>query len=191
MRNTLSLGAFLLVILLSTSLFASGVGITGIGARATALGGNYRAVSSDWSAMFWNPAGLTQIEGLHFGASFELITPEAKYTLNQNTPAFGVFKTGEIGNESKTFYIPAAGIVYGMDKMTFGLSIYAPFGLGSEWDAMNTADYHSQYPEYDYEDDLQIVDIHPTFAYQVNDKLSVGVGLSFVMADILMHHPNL
>ncbi len=190
MRNTLSLGAFLLVILLSTSLFASGVGITGIGARATALGGNYRAVSNDWSAMFWNPAGLTQIKGLHFGASFELISPEAKYTLTQNTPAFGVFKTAEFGNESKTFYIPAAGIVYGMDKMTFGLSIFAPFGLGSEWDAMNTADYHSQYPEYDYEDNLQIVDIHPTFAYQVNDKLSVGVGLSFVMADILIRKPQ-
>ncbi|MBN1466879.1 hypothetical protein JXA02_14085 [candidate division KSB1 bacterium] len=27
-------------------------------ARATAMGGNYRAVAADWSAMYWNPAGL-------------------------------------------------------------------------------------------------------------------------------------
>ena len=42
----------------SASLFASGVDLTGIGARATALGGNYRGVSNTWDGLFWNPAGL-------------------------------------------------------------------------------------------------------------------------------------
>jgi len=80
--------------------------------------------------------------------------------------------------------------VYGTEKMSFGLSVYAPFGLGAEWDAMNTSAYNSQYPEFDFFSDLQIIDIHPTFAYQVSEKLSVGVGFSFILADIIIRSPK-
>jgi len=37
------------------------IGVSGLGARALALGGAYTAVSNDYTATFWNPAGLTQI----------------------------------------------------------------------------------------------------------------------------------
>jgi long-chain fatty acid transport protein len=74
--------------------------------------------------------------------------------------------------------------------MSFGLSVYAPFGLGSKWDAMNTGAYNSAYPEFEYEDDLQVIDIHPTFAYQVNDKLSVGFGFGLILTDILIRKPS-
>lgn len=36
-------------------------GVSGLGARALALGGAYTAVSNDYTATFWNPAGLTQL----------------------------------------------------------------------------------------------------------------------------------
>ncbi len=36
-----------------------------VGARASALGGAYTAMASDAGAMFWNPAGLAQLEGGH------------------------------------------------------------------------------------------------------------------------------
>lgn len=186
----ITMGLVCIFIFSATSIFGAGVGLTGIGARATALAGCYRGVANDWSAMYWNPAGLTQIKGMHVGGSFEMVTPGAKYTLSQNVPPFGVYKTSEFENESKTFYIPAFGVVYGTEKMSFGLSVYAPFGLGSEWDAMNTSDYNSQYPEFDFFSDLQIIDIHPTFAYQVSEKLSVGVGFSFVLADIAIRSPK-
>ena len=35
----------------------------GVGARAAALGGAYVSLSQDASALYWNPAGLTQLEG--------------------------------------------------------------------------------------------------------------------------------
>jgi len=178
------------VLLIAGSVFASGVALTGIGARATALGGNYRAISNDWSAMFWNPAGLSQIKGFHVGGSFELVTPASKVTLNPYDLPFGVYKSEEFENEPKTFPIPAAGFVYGTEKMSFGLSFFAPFGLGAKWDAMNTAAYNPAYPEFDFEDDLKVIDIHPTFAYQVNDQLSVGLGVSVVLTNILIRKPT-
>ena len=35
----------------------------GVGARATALGESFVAISNDASALFWNPAGLANTEG--------------------------------------------------------------------------------------------------------------------------------
>lgn len=190
MRKITLFSALLIVLTYTVSVFPSGVSLTGIGARATALGGNFRAVANDWSAMFWNPAGISQLQGLHVGASFELVMPGAKYTFTQNTPAFGIYRTAQFENEPRTFPIPAAGIVYGLGKMSFGLSVYAPFGLGSKWDAMDTKSYNDAYPEFEFEDDLQVIDIHPTFALKLNDKLSVGVGVGFVMSDITIRKPK-
>ncbi|NOZ60221.1 MAG: hypothetical protein GXO74_00920 [Calditrichaeota bacterium] len=190
MKRTSSITTFFFVLLLAGSVFASGVGLTGIGARATALGGNFRGIANDWSAMYWNPAGLTQIKGLHFGFSSEAIIPVGEYTFTNNSVMpFSVFRTGGVENEPKTFLIPAAGLVYGMDNMSFGLAVYAPFGLGGQWDVMNTAAYNSDYPTIDYESDLQVIAIQPTFAYQVTDKLSFGVGAIITYADILIRTP--
>lgn len=166
--------------------FASGVALTGIGARATALGGAYRGLSNDWSGMYWNPAGLTQIKGLHFGGSFEVISPKGKYLAN---PALGALRDTEVENEPQTFYLPAAGLVYGMDRLAVGISVFAPFGLGSKWNLLETANYNPRYPEIDVEDDLKVIDIHPSIAYQVTDKLSVGLGVSIISNKIEIRQP--
>ncbi|MBN2091440.1 outer membrane protein transport protein [candidate division KSB1 bacterium] len=188
MRKSLFVVA--LILSFSTLLMASGVSLTGVGARATALGGNFRGISNDWSAMFWNPAGLTQIKGLHAGLSFETIMPSSKYELKQNVPAFGVYKTTEFENEPKTFFIPAAGLVYGTEKWAFGLSFYVPFGLGAKWDAMDTKAFNDTYPEYDFEDDLKVIDIHPSIAFQATEKLSIGVGVGLVSSNIIIRKPT-
>lgn len=44
----------------------------GIGARAIALGGAFVAIADDPSALFWNPAGLTQIDTHQFFLSMDL-----------------------------------------------------------------------------------------------------------------------
>ena len=205
MKKSLSLGVFILIVLLSGSLFASGVGLTGIGARATALGGNFRGVANDWSAMYWNPAGITQISGMQLGGGLELLWPVGSYLPAQylhpvyNSPSklSGLYykkldgdnwKTVE--NEPRTFFIPSMGFVYSMENMSFGLGVFVPFGLGAKWDLLNTASYNPNYREFDYESDLQVIDIHPTFSYKVNEKLSVGAGVGVTIAKITIIKPN-
>ncbi len=189
MKRFTSFSTLVIVLFLSTSLFASGVGLTGIGARATALGGAYRGVANDWSSMFWNPAGISKVEGMQFGFSLERIKPTANYTVASGAP-LPFYRSGELQNVDKTFYIPSAGFVYSTEKLSFGLSVYAPFGLGATWDVFNTSGFNSSFPEEDFEDDLQIIDIHPSIAYKVTDKLSVGIGFSFTMADIIIRTPD-
>ena len=208
MKRITSFATIIIIMLLASSLFASGVGLTGIGARATALSGAYRGVANDWSAMYWNPAGLTQMKGLNLGTSFEIIMPTASfqpadwnwisypnpYGLVKDTVAvkdnFSGMNYGMTQNKPTTFYIPAFGISYGMDRLTLGFAVFAPFGLGAKWDLLNTSKYNSKYPAIDYEDDLKIMDFHPTIAYQISDNLSIGVGLSLIYADIIIRTPK-
>ena len=177
----------LLTLSLSTSLFASGVALTGIGARATVLSGAYRGIANDWSAMYWNPAGLTNIQGMHFGFSSEILFLKGKYTAK--SPVFGALRSEEVENEGGTYIIPAGGFVWGTEKYALGISVFAPFGLGAKWDLLNTSVYNSAYPEFDLEDDLKILDIHPSFAYKVNDKFSVGFGVSIMSNKIEVRKP--
>jgi|WetSurMetagenome_2_1015567.scaffolds.fasta_scaffold01661_1 hypothetical protein len=44
---------------------------SGEGARATSMGNNYVALSSDWTAMFWNPAGYAFVPAREFQVSVE------------------------------------------------------------------------------------------------------------------------
>ncbi len=41
----------------------------GVGARAVALGDNYVAIANDASALYWNPAGITQLDKINFSAT--------------------------------------------------------------------------------------------------------------------------
>ncbi len=58
---------------------AGGVGTTSanflkidVGARAAAMGGAFTALADDGSSLYWNPAGITQIENQQFFATYNL-----------------------------------------------------------------------------------------------------------------------
>jgi len=201
---------FLVFVFATGCAFAAGVDLTGIGARAQALGGNYRAISNDWSGMYWNPAGLAFTNGLGGGFSVEFVTPKAGFTVGNshygnlhNTLApFSAVYRSERFNEGQTFVVPSGGITLNMGRLTLGVGVWAPFGLGSKWDILRTANnnlgtipgvfydaYNSTYPNIEYESSLQITDIHPTVAYKISDKLSVGAGASIVLGDISIRQP--
>lgn len=214
-RATLWLPALVLTVLISTTLFGAGVDLTGVGARASAMGGNYRSIANDWSAMYWNPAGLAYTEGLGAGFSVEYVMPRATYTVGNSqyyntTPRaddayqqFSAAYRNERAAEPQNFVVPSGGITYNMGRLAFGIGVWAPFGLGSKWDILQTAknnlgripgiiddEYNPAYPNFEYESNMQIIDVHPTISFKISEKLSVGVGGSFVLAnDISIRQP--
>ena len=44
----------------------------GVGAKATAMGGAFTAIANDGTALYWNPAGLTQIKQRELSATYNL-----------------------------------------------------------------------------------------------------------------------
>ena len=179
------------ILLSATSLFAAGVSVTDIATRATSLGGSYRALSDDWSGMYWNPAGITQINGWHAGFTAELVWPVAAYkpALRYDS-TFSVTRQTATRNETQILLAPCGGVVRKYsDKLSVGLGAWAPVGLGAKWDLLDTGYYNSKIPEYDYENAIKTFDIHPTVAYQLNDMLSIGAGIGLVYADIMILQP--
>lgn len=49
--------------------------------------------------------------------------------------------------------------------------------------------YNNAYPEVEYENDIRIIDIHPTVAYRISDRFSVGLGGSIVIGAIEIRQP--
>ena len=75
----------------------------GVGARAAAMGGAFNAISDDASAVFWNPAGLAETEGM-----------EAFFMHNHSFE--------DIGQSS-------ASLIFGIDQFRFGAS-FSYFSMG-------------------------------------------------------------
>src|SRR5687767_8190011 len=45
----------------------------GLGARAIGMGGAFIGLADDWTAIYWNPAGLSRLKGTQIGFSLEAV----------------------------------------------------------------------------------------------------------------------
>ena len=192
--------------------FAAGIELTAIGARATSMGGNYRAIADDWSAMYWNPAGLVHAEGWNIGVNLGYIMPRASFLVGSSHyydtygdadyQEFSAAYRSERPAERKNHIAPSAGISYNSGRMAFGVGLWVPMGWSAKWDLLQTAsdepadaygglysEYNAAYPKFEYESRIQFVDIHPAFSYRLTEKLSIGVGASIVLGEIWIRQP--
>jgi long-chain fatty acid transport protein len=64
--------------------------------------------------------------------------------------------------------------------LTFGIGVYNPYGLGTEW----PLDWDGR--QMSVKTDLQTFYINPTVAYKFSDQLSVGVGFSYVTGKVTL-----
>ena len=63
----------------------------GVGARAVALGGNFTAVANDVSAMYWNPAGISEISNTSMAATHTSWFAGISHDVVQMAVPIGVF----------------------------------------------------------------------------------------------------
>ena len=159
----------------STGVFASGLAIPEQGAAAMGMSAAMTARSEDLSAIFYNPAGMDYVENTEFYIGLTPIIPSNKFE------APGVSKDAE----KMMFPIPqiyAARRVH--EKMVVGLGIYVPFGLGTDWGTTWNGRYTATKAE------LSAIYINPTVSYQVNDMVSVGLGVSYIHSNANIEKMN-
>lgn len=129
----------------------------------------------DPSTVYFNPAGMTKLKGTQFQAAAHLLVPNASLSDTGSTYAGGATSmTGDDGgNPYEPTPVPNAFLTHQInDNFWAGVSVTAPFGLanhyGNNWfgrfDSINT--------------ELKVIDIQPSLAYKVNDKLSIAGGLN-------------
>ncbi len=137
------------------------------------------ATPRDASIVYFNPAGMTKLEGIQMNAGVHLIMPDSDITDTGTTSNITAVGNVNGGNPYSLSPVPNFHISSEMvkDKFWLGLSLSAPFGLGNEYNDGWFGRYDST------ETTLHTFDIQPSFAYKVNDALSIGGGISIQYAD--------
>ncbi len=164
------------VFIYSGSVFANGLSLNSVGTKAFGMGGAFVGLANDATAIYWNPAGLAgqsnQIFAYYTGImpiatyKYDLATVDAEMTSN-------LYSTGGLF------------AVYGLDKVTFGLGVYVPAGLGAEWDGADLVPFSaplSGATEYKWLSEIGAVTIAPSIAYQFNDNFSIGLSINIYYA---------
>ncbi len=145
------------------------------------------SIADDASTVFFNPAGMTQLDGRQISAAGQLLLVESEFTNAGSTAAAGSPLQqplmGKDGKTDKPGFVPNFYYVQPLaERWWFGLGINAPFGLASDYDSDWIGRYHAT------ESELTVVNINPTFAYAVNDQFSVGFGLSYQRAETTLEN---
>jgi len=61
-KFTKFLSVFFLTLIFSFSLFSNGLNLNSVGSKSSAMGTAFIGLADDFSAVFFNPAGLTQMK---------------------------------------------------------------------------------------------------------------------------------
>jgi len=147
--------------------FALGIRITDHDARATARGGAFAATADNPSAIYYNPAGITQLNGMHTLLGVYAISLES--TVDPSTP-------GAHDLDSDFEYQAAPHSFSTLEihntPLTLGLGTYAPFGFGIEYPDDATFRTLAKKGR------IQFLAINPVLAWKINDTLSVAGGVT-------------
>jgi len=186
--------------LLSQLTYASGFAI--IEHSASGLGQAFAgaaAVAEDPSTIYFNPAGMTYLNGTQATAGLHIIKPKAKFDDNNSNAsmlggtvpvALGDDDGGDAGGYNfvpNLYYMSEFG-----DNYRFGLGINSPVGLNTTYDDGWLGRYTST------ESDLKTININPSIAFKASDKLSIGLGanIQYIKATLISQtylcgHPQL
>lgn len=173
MRKSLKLlGVLGLISILTLGLYSNGLNVNGTGAKATAMGGAFIGLADDYSAVFWNPAGLTQMKESSFSIMGDLVFP----TMTYKSDLLGI----DASSKKKVYPIPFAGYFKVLSpKAVIGFAVYAPSGIGAAWKGEDLTNLTFPDPTiYKWESMILAVTAAPTFAYKFSDKFSIGIALN-------------
>ena len=153
-------------LVISSTLLASGFFIQHQDAKAQGQGGAFTAQADNPSAVWYNPAGMSQLDGTQISVSSSFLKIESEYT---NT--LGVSED----MEDEWAVLPRFYITSDLktEKWTVGLGVNSPFGLATGWSETGILRYAAT------DTSVKLMNFNPAVSYQLLDELSVAAGVSY------------
>ncbi|WP_281647749.1 outer membrane protein transport protein [Parendozoicomonas sp. Alg238-R29] len=161
-------------------------------AAGTAYAGR-AAAAQDASALAANPASISSLTNAQWTLGGALILPKGELPDHTATfsPDNGVNNVPVAGGSGRDFvapvFVPSGYYVRPLDdQWSFGIGIYSPFGLITDYNSDFVGRYLADRSE------VTNINIQPTLSYKFTDQLSVGVGFfaSFVSGVLTQRAPN-
>lgn len=168
-RQTVGVAAAMVLALASFS-WGGGIEVPQQDARASAQAEAFTAQADDASAINYNPAGLTQLEGTSITNGDTVFIP--KWTFHGSD---GAKAENRLCSVMPHIYAESD---FGLSDWRFGIGITNPFGLKEDWGR------HGPLTAIVDDAHLYTITITPTVAYQINEDLSIGVGLNVYYGDL-------
>jgi long-chain fatty acid transport protein len=174
-RKSVNILAGVGMLAMSGAVFGSGFAL--IEQSASGMGNAFAggaAIADDASTIFFNPAGMSRLDGKQVAVAVHAIKPSAKFTDTGSTAAALQTKGGNGGDAGSLAFVPNAYFSLEVNPQTrVGLGINAPFGLKTEYDA----DWVGRFQA--IKSEIQTINVNPSVSFDVNDKFTFGVGLSY------------
>ncbi|MEO6741218.1 MAG: outer membrane protein transport protein [Chthoniobacteraceae bacterium] len=145
---------------------ALGIRVLHQDSEATARGEAFTATADRPSAIYYNPAGIIQLEGDHL----QLGTYHIDINVTHRAPVTGQLTETPDRLQSLAQLYYTHSLASG--RAAIGLGIYSPYGFASEWPDS------SPFRSYATKSQLQFLCINPVAAVRVADGLTVAAGLT-------------
>jgi len=199
LKLKLSILLFVLIWAFWVGAYAGGLSLSDMGTKAVSLGGAFRGLADDWSASFWNPAGIAYLENSVVNITPYFSSPRPTYLpqvfLGRAEDSYEVgFRNGiKWYPDDKNLFRSNFSAFLNLDQLKGlvpGVAFFIPYDIQYAWDLYDPPLGYSptaSLPRYDYQSDLQVLDFHPTLAKEViADRLSLGAGVSIQFGDLLL-----
>ena len=168
----------------TTAAFGSGFAIFEQGAKATAMGGAFAATADDPTAIFYNVAGLAQQRSFSFTGGGTVINFANQFTGDPNDP----ITSGTTARyRAHTFFPPNGYVAVPVGQnLTFGVGLFTPFGLRTNWEEPYIGRYISR------DANVKSLSVEPAVAWQTSDgRFALGGGAEYRRSHISLNRNNL
>ena len=163
---------FQMLALCAWALWAPNAGALGLlipnqDASAIARGNAFVATADNPSAIYYNPAGITQLEGEHIQAgSLLYLGIYGDYESPSGTT---------VHNNAEVLAAPTLQYTFSPEglPLSFGLGVYEPFGFSVDWPNSTPFRQEAMQGHLDY------LTINPVVAWKVVPSLSIAAGPTF------------
>jgi len=128
------------------------------------------AVAENASTIYHNPAGMTQLRTFEISTGIAAAKSSIKFSNNDSAES--------VGNAGRWLTTPNAYLSWGITKDLYaGIGISRPFGYKINYGGHWAGDERAM------KFDLRTVNINPSLAYRVNERVSLGFGLNWQKFD--------
>jgi long-chain fatty acid transport protein len=134
-------------------------------------GGNF-VFGDDGSAMSYNPANLSELDRVSLYNSLTLALVESDFTGPGG-------RKGSTRDNDK--WLPNVFAVYPLPEkdIVLGLGISTPYGQSTKWEPDGPFTF-----AFPHSAEIKLININPTIAGKINDRLSYGVGLDVFWSEL-------
>ena len=174
-QRGIAVGLGLVLLGAAGTVSAAGFKVNEQDAKAMGMANAFTAQADNPSALYYNPAGITQLSGTQVSlGSLVINVPQTEFV--------GSTELGSGTEKAKRdiFIVPTFYVTHAIE----GTPVTLGFGINSIYPLAKTWDDGSIFRHFIQDIAIKPINFQPTIAYKVNDSLSVAAGVDMTYAQV-------